>query len=100
MAATDGRPFDLAAWPHNTMGFHPRIDDGARPTCASPPAFPNDSASLDEMHSVVSVLLDPLWVPVGYEVQSDAMFEEGLQAREHQREPLRRVGDVPKQVGL
>ena len=38
--------------------------------------------------------LDSGWIPIGDEVQANAVFEQRLQPGEHQREALGRVGDL------
>src|SRR5262245_60688774 len=41
-----------------------------------------------------SVLFDPLWITVRHKIQSDVVLEERLETRQHQREPLSRVGHL------
>ena len=39
-----------------------------------------------------SVFFDPFGKTIGHKIQSDVMFKECFQAREHQRKPLSRIG--------
>ena len=47
---------------------------------------------------VALMFLEPLRIAVGHQIQADAVFEQCFRAGQHERKPLRRIGDLLDQL--